>query len=112
MLFNKKSVAPKKDSRLVELEEARYDACIFLEDAVKRTIIKQGVVTLYPAGPDRDAAQKEAEAAKRFLLCRIGAYDARRQELADYAKTKNTGCTAATSHDIVEKAYEEFYKKA
>lgn len=86
MLFGKKSVASKEDPRLVELENARQDACISLKAAVKRTIIKQGVLALYPVGPDKDAAQKEAEAAKRFLLCCIGAYDARRQELADYAK--------------------------
>lgn len=112
MLFGKKSVASKEDPRLIELENARQDACISLKDAAKRTIIKQGVIALYPAGPDKDVAQKEAEAAKRFLLCCIGAYDTRRQELADYAKKNNTGCIAATSHDIVEKAYEEFYKKA
>lgn len=112
MLFGKKPVTSKKDPRLVELEIARQNACISLKAAVKRTIIKQGVLALYPVGPDKDAAQKEAEAAKRFLLCCIGAYDARRQELADYAKKNNTGCIAVTSHDIVEKAYEEFYKKA
>ena len=108
MLFGKKSVASKEDPRLIELENARQNACISLKAAVKRAIIKQGVITLYPVGPDKDAAQKEAEAAKRFLLCCIGAYDARRQELVDYT----TGYIAATSHDIVEKAYEEFYKKA
>lgn len=112
MLFGKKSVASKKDPCLVELENARQDACISLEAAVKRAIIKQGVITLYPVGPDKDAAQREAEAAKRFLLCCIGAYDAIRRELADYAKKNNAGCIAETSHDIVEKAYEEFYKKA
>lgn len=112
MLFGKKSVASKEDSRLVELENARQNACISLKAAVKRTIIKQGVITLYPVGPDKDAAQKEAEAAKRFLLCCIGAYDARQQELADYAKKNNIGYGYITSHDIVEKVYEEFYKKA
>ena len=112
MLFGKKSVAFKEDPRLVELENARQDACISLKAAVIRTIIKQGVLALYPVGPDKDAAQREAEAAKRFLLCCIGAYDARLQELTDYAKKNNAGCIAATSHDIVEKAYEEFYKKA
>lgn len=112
MLFDKKPVVSKEDPRLVELDNARQYACISLKAAVKRAIIKQGVITLYPVGPDKDAAQKEAEAAKRFLLCCIGTYDARRQELADYAEKNNTGCIAATSHDIIEKAYEEFYKKA
>lgn len=112
MLFGKKSVASKEDPRMIELEKAMQNACISLKAAVKRAIIKQGVVTLYPVGPDKDVAQREAEAAKRFLLCCIGAYDARRQELADYAEKNNTGCIAATSHDIIEKAYEEFYKKA
>lgn len=112
MLFGKKSVASKEDSRLVELENARQDACISLKAAVKRTIIKQGVIALYPIGPDKDVAQKEAEAAKRSLLCCIGAYDARQQELVNYAKKNNTNCMTVTSHDIIEKAYEEFYKKA
>ena len=113
MLFGKKSVVFKEDSRLVELENARQDACISLKAAVKKTIIKQGVIALYIAGtPDKDIAQKEVEAAKRSLLCCIGAYDARLQELVDYAKKNNMGCVAATSHNIIEEAYEEFYKKA
>lgn len=113
MLFAKKTVEPKKDPHLAALEDARWDARVSLEAAVKRAIIKQGVISLYPDGPDKDAAQKEFEAAKRFLLCSIGAYDARVQELSYYINGHKLGrVIPPTSHMIIEEAYEKFYKNA
>lgn len=113
MLFTKKNTKPADATRLITLQNAVDDAQISLENAVKKVIIKQGVISLYPDGSDKKAAQKELDKAKHSLLCCIGAYDARVQELKDYLYKQCSGRVIAyTSHAIIEDTYEKFYKKA
>jgi len=89
-----------------------------LISATETVIKKQGVIALYPEGPDKKHAVKDCEEAKYSLLCAIGAYDARRQEAIEYFKQNfehlegwADGTNKATSHAIIENAYYNFYRK-
>ena len=85
--------------------------------ATDKVIVKQGVINLYPEGPDKKHAVKDCEEAKYNLICAIGEYDARRQESINYAKTyeKELGGVYTnrflTSHQLIEFAYEQWHKK-
>jgi len=86
--------------------------------AAETVIQKQGVIALYPDGPDKNTAIQDCEKAKHKMICTIGAYDARRQELINYFKQNfehlegwADGTNAGTSHAIIENTYYIFYKK-
>ncbi len=86
--------------------------------AVETIIRKQGVIALYPEGPDKNTAIQDCEKAKHKMICTIGAYDARRQEAIEYFKQNfehldgwADGTNKATSHAIIENTYYNFYKK-
>ena len=51
MLFGKKSVVFKEDSRLVELENARQDACISLKAAVKKPLLSKELLLFILLAP-------------------------------------------------------------
>ena len=94
-------------------------ATLFVSSGISTTVIqKQGVIALYPDGPDKNTAVQDCEKAKHKMICAIGAYDARRQELINYFKQNfehlegwANGTNAGTSHAIVENTYYNFYKK-
>ena len=112
----------KKRSLYEEQYEALWGA-VFREKrrligAAETVIQKQGVITLYPDGPDKNTAIQDCEKAKHKMICIIGEYDARRQELIDYFKQNfeylegwANGTNAGTSHAIIENTYYCFYKK-
>ena len=85
--------------------------------ATEKVIIKQGVINLYPEGPDKKQAVKDCEEAKQHLICAIGYYDARRQESINYAETYNEELGEfytnkfLTSHQLIEFVYEKWNKK-
>lgn len=90
-----------------------------LQECAIDVIIKTNVINLYPEGPDKIAAEKDAEEAKRLLLCAIGNYDCRLQEAKDYWKNNfdklesqvyNNPNRAGTSHFWIERAYKEFFE--
>lgn len=87
-----------------------------LTSLVHKVITRKAVIDLYPDGADRDAAIKECEAAKRSLLCAIGAYDTSRMEYNDYV-TKNVERFdtphrpwTVTSHDFIAFAYRAYFQ--
>lgn len=121
-LFSKKknlaNVDTALDKRIKEIESDRARTSFSILERAKRVIICNGAIDLYPEGADKEAAKKEAESAKEFLLCAIGHYDDLRRQYLEAIKDKGErrttvhySCTPPKSHFWVEKAYEEFYKK-
>lgn len=91
-----------------------------LEKCVEKVIVCNGVVDLYPDGPDKKTAEYDAKQARHLLLCAIGAYDCRRNELREWYKAnKNDLCALANwdamrwpeSHRLIEDFYKNFFKK-
>ena len=85
----------------------------------RKVIITKGVIDLYPDGADRYAAVLEFEDAQHRLLCAIGNYDGRLNDLRTYYQKHKEDfiaywCapdTLANSHTVIEMAYENFWKK-
>ena len=99
-----------------ELLNALQDAKETLMTKTEKVICKKGVIDLYPEGADKAFAQTECENAQRELICAIGHYDGRQQEVEDFYKKHPEelyGYTNkfATSHFIVEFVYKHFFKK-
>lgn len=113
----------KKDSH-VNIYEAHADERLYdlwaerdrLMAKAREVITRKAVIDLYPDGPDRNAAIEEGEAAKRSLLCAIGAYDTSRREYNDYIKQNAERFDSphrswtTTSHDFIAIAYENYFK--
>ena len=105
------------EEKYLEMLETIREAKERLMNAADNVIIKQGVIDLYPEGPDKKQAVKDCEEAKYKLICAIGYYDARRQESMNYAENHNEelgGFYAnkfLTSHQLIEFIYEKWNKK-
>lgn len=81
----------------------------------RKVIIRKEVISLYPEGPDQEQAIKDYENAKHSLLCAIGNYDGRLNELKQYFVQHREEITQparrfVSSHEIVEIGYEQFIK--
>jgi len=121
MLFKKKSTKPTstfQDKKLYELQEDRLTAYRRLQERAEKVIICNGAIDLYPEGADKEKAKRDAEKAKYSLLCAIGVYDDlvnQYQRAFDepYERVTTTyyGRECATSHEIIEKTYKNFYKR-
>lgn len=121
--FGKKSKSDFEsaaDSRYRPMWYAVQEERDRLEECVEKVIVCNGVISLYPDGPDKKAAEYDAMQARRSLLCAIGAYDGRRNELREWYKVnKNDLCALAhwdafrwrTSHELIEEFYKNFFKK-
>ena len=89
-----------------------------LQEQVYNIITKNNVIKIYPNGADKDKAIKDADYAKRYLLCIIGEYDDLKNQYVDYFnKTKNKRIRTIyyeydliDSHTIIENAYKDYYK--
>jgi hypothetical protein len=121
-LFSKKknlaNVDTALDKRIKEIDNDRAITAYSIRERAKRVIICNGAIDIYPEGADKEAAKKEAEKAKEFLLCAIGHYDDLRRQYLEAIKDKSErrttvhySCNPPKSHFWVELAYEEFYKK-
>jgi hypothetical protein len=121
MFFKKKSnpnIDTALDKKIKELHGERLATAYTIRERAKKVIICNGAIDLYPEGADKEAARVKAENAKKLLLCSIGHYDdLRRQYLEALAENGERNTTVhwtrecKTSHEWVEMAYEEFYKK-
>lgn len=122
MLFGKKksnlNTDTALDKKIKELNNERLTTAFAIRERAKKVIICNGAVDLYPEGADKEAAKREAERVKKLLLCSIGHYDdLRRQYLEALAENGERNTTVywtkecKTSHEWVEMAYEEFWKK-
>lgn len=119
-MFNKKKISDTATDRMInEAEELVQNAKNRLMDAVQQVIVKQGVIDLYPEGPDQERAKEDLKKAKFSLLCAIGHYDGRLQEYKN-ALNKNEEhrettigkrCQFVSSHEVIEIAYLGFLRK-
>ena len=103
--------------------ESKWNTCgdegAYLTSVVRDVIVKQGVISLYPDGPDKREAEEACEDARHQLLVAIGGYDLALKELRDYYNEHHDQldrCVAwrpsrlETSHRLIEKAYNIFHK--
>jgi hypothetical protein len=120
MLFKKKSepTSTPQDFVVVRLTERRCQALIDLRERAEKVIICNGAVDLYPEGADKEKAIVEAEAAKFGLLCAIGVFDDLTNQyleaLAEPLERRTTldySTSVLTSHEVIEMAYRDFYKR-
>ena len=122
MLFSRKksnlNTDTALDKKIKELHGERLATAYTIRERAKKVIICNGAIDLYPEGADKEAAKREAERVKNLLLCSIGHYDdLRRQYLETLAENGERNTTVhwtkecKTSHEWVEMAYEEFWKK-
>lgn len=121
MFFKKKSNLNTDtilDKKIKELHGERLATAYVIRERAKKVIICNGAIDLYPEGADKEAARVKVENAKKLLLCSIGHYDdLRRQYLEALAENGERNTTVhwtrecKTSHEWVEMAYEEFWKK-
>jgi hypothetical protein len=122
MLLGKKKLPINTDTildkKIKELNNERLTTAFAMRERAKKVIICNGTIDLYPEGADKEAAKREAEKAKNLLLCSIGHYDdLRRQYLEALAENGERNTTVywtkecKTSHEWIEMAYEEFWKK-
>lgn len=119
-MFNKKNKNQPTalDNRISKKFEELKEVKSRLISAVGKVIVANGVIALYPEGADKARAIEDAEERKHSLLCVIGEYDARLYEYNNLLKSKDERKTTfgypihcGTSHEIVEIAYRNFWKK-
>ena len=105
-----------REEHYVELWRIVREAKNNLIAKTEAVIRKKGVIDLYPEGADKNIAIKDCETAQYNLICAIGHYDARVQELQEYYSKNseylsNYSSKSCTSHEIIEIVYANFFKK-
>ena len=122
LMFGKKknlaNVDTALDKRIKEVNGERLATAYSIRERAKKVIICNGAVDLYPEGADKEKAKRDAEQAQKLLLCAIGHYDDLLRQYKEALSQEGERNTTAywtketkTSHEWVEVAYEEFYKK-
>ena len=122
MLFNKSKKPINQDTaldkKIKELDNERLATAFAIRERAKRVIICNGAIDLYPEGADKEAAKRDAEQAKNLLLCSVGHYDDLLRQYKEALSDKGERNTTVywtketkTSHEWIEMAYEEFWKK-
>ena len=114
----KKENATYLDFKIKECNLQLYREKQHLMTCVESIIVANSVINLYPEGADKNAAIKNAEAKKQLLLVAIGSYDDLMRiynELLHIEEkrevTANWINNFDTSHQIVEIAYRNFWKR-
>lgn len=116
-MFNKKKVSMNQyDFEVNTLFNDLNEAEKRLTSAVNRCITRKNVIDLYPDGADKKRAQSDFETAQKILLSNIGAYDNLYNQIINYPMNKcvvmkNVINNVAKSHEIVEIAYRNYFKK-
>lgn len=119
MLFDKKKENKFNpyDNHADELIYELWDTERHLEKSVETAILRTGVTSLYPDGADRKKAWSDADKAKHSLLVAIGAFDTARLVYNDYVNKNQEKFDnprnpwKSTSHEIIERVYQNFYKR-
>lgn len=118
--FNRQCIKPTfSDKRREDLHIEVLDKQDWLEKCAKQVIVKNGVINLYPEGPDKEVAKEESEKAKKSLLTAIGSYDGIRCDMIQYIKKHSNDFVTTvrwplnyiTSHEIIERAYARFFQE-
>lgn len=119
-MFKRKKKETKTflDNRIITINNDRLEAYRRLTERTEDVIVAQGVVDLYPDGADKEKAIKDLASKKIKLLCAIGVYDSLRNEFYraleepfERIYTINFNTHTKTSHEIIEEAYKNFYKR-
>ena len=122
MLFNKSKRPINQDTaldkKIKELDNERLATAFTIRERAKRVIICNGAIDIYPEGADKEKAKRDADKAKESLLCAVGHYDdllrQYKEALVEEGERNTTTYWTKetnTSHEWIEMAYEEFYKK-
>lgn len=108
-------VSTLADTKRYELHMKYLKARIDLYTLAKSVVVRQGVVSLYPDGPDRQQAIKDLEDIKYRMLSAIGTFDGLENDLRNFIKENEENFVTtkdfvkppkkASSHTIVEAAY-------
>lgn len=121
-MFGKKNVVVETatDRKMQELWLEGLEASSTLEERAHKVIERNGVIDLYPEGADKEAAKRDAEEAKRLLLCAIGHYDSVIAEITRLYKEHKGDLVVrseyrpdrwCSSHDKVEMAYRNYFNR-
>lgn len=103
------------DTKRYELHIKYLKARSDLYTLAKSVVVRQGVVNLYPNGPDRQQAIKDLENIKYRMLCAVGTFDGLENDLRNFIEENQENFVTtkdfvkppekASSHAIVEAAY-------
>ena len=106
------------DRRVREIFKVIHESRDALESKVVDVIRKNGVVALYPEGPDKAKAIIDAEQAKHYMINAIAQYDEAVHELnriltleGERKATTEWNNHFCTSHEIVENVYFRYCMK-
>ncbi|MBO5712043.1 MAG: hypothetical protein J6R47_04320 [Acholeplasmatales bacterium] len=121
MFFKKKKTIKQDtplDKKIKALNEERLATAYTIRQRAKKVIVCNGVIDLYPEGADKEKAKRDADKWKEILICAVGHYDSllrQYEEALSQEGERNTTTfwtkDTKTSHEWIEMAYEEFYKK-
>lgn len=113
-MFKKKkqSLDTPADLQLKELYYPFINLCDKFYSTIRKVIVKEEVIKIYPDGADKDKAIKDYHFEQRHLLALIGEYDDLRTQIGNFIKNnKEERHTTAhwdiprTSHETIETIY-------
>lgn len=119
MLFKKKQSTEEngKEKYLTTLRLKLIEEETRLENQVVETIVRKGVIDLYPDGADQKAAIKDFEYSQQCLLNKIAFYDDSRQtfiKILEECQAEGVGLgwkKPLTSHKLIEETYRKFFQR-
>lgn len=105
----KKNADTPADLRLRNLWKQYLDVLNYLDNTVRKIIVKKEVIEIYPNGVDKDKAIKDYKFEQQHLLTLIAEYDDLRNQIVNFIKNnKEERYTTAhweiprTSHETIE----------
>ena len=113
-MFKKKkqSLDTPADLQLKELYYPFIDLRDEFYSTIRKVIVKEEVIKIYPDGADKDQAIKDYRFEQQYLLALIGKYDDLRDQISNFIKNnKEKRYTTAhweiprASHETIETIY-------
>lgn len=108
----KKNADTPADFQLKELYYPFIDLRDEFYSTIRKVIVKEEVIKIYPDGDDKDAAIKDYHFEQQHLLALIGKYDDLRNQISNFIKNnKEERYTTVhweiprTSHEAIEAIY-------
>lgn len=108
----KKNADTPADFQLKELYYPFIDLRDEFYSTIRKVIVKEEVIKIYPDGADKDEAIKDYHFEQQYLLALIGKYDDLRNQISNFIKNnKEERHTTAhweiprTSHETIEAIY-------
>ena len=109
----KQNLDTPADLQLKELYYPFIDLRDEFYSTIRKVIVKEEVIKIYPDGVDKDKAIKDYRFEQQHLLALIGEYDDLRNQIDNYIKktrkerqTTAHWTTPKTSHERIEQIYE------